>query len=303
MQKNGLSLYKITLQGYFVKQYDGIDANGPGEALARIFGNYERRFGMRLTIHDCRGVLYHQDGQPFFPGRHIHMHPYCITGRFETPGWNRRCHEECMLRVEAAADRLRRPFRHECWKGVAELVVPVERDGTVALLIYAGGFRTPGRPAAEGMEELFGNMPEADEARFGELAPELQLLGQGILAYTDFYRGRAGLPAERHLRIRRFLEDHAHEEVGLADLAKALNFSRNHACHLVKYHFGKPFHTLLREERIKRACNLLSGSDLPLKAVAAAVGFANEFYFSRLFTRECGVPPGEYRKRHALYSR
>lgn len=90
----------------------------------------------------------------------------------------------------------------------------------------------------------------------------------------------------------RFLEGYAHEQVALSDLAE----------HLVKYHFGKPFHTLLREERISRARNLLGSTPMPLKAVAASVGFRNEFYFNREFTRVCGVPPGEYRARQGLSS-
>ena len=97
--------------------------------------------------------------------------------------------------------------------------------------------------------------------------------------------------------IRRFLEDHAHEAVKLADLADWLNLSTNHTCHLVKYHFGKPFHALLLEERLARARRLLENTDLPQKAVAAAAGFPNEFYFNRLFRRENGMPPGEYRRR------
>ena len=79
-----------------------------------------------------------------------------------------------------------------------------------------------------------------------------------------------------------------------------MNLSRSHACHLVKYHFGKPFHVLLLEERLTRACNLLRTTEMPLKAVAAAVGFSNEFYFNRLFAREYGRPPGEFRRREKI---
>lgn len=230
----------------------------------------------------------------------MHIHPYCITGRFETPGWNRRCHEECMLRAEAAADRLRRPFLHSCWKGVTELIVPLERNGSLALLLYAGAFRTPGAELPEELPEplrqLYAGLPLPGENLGNELALELQLFGQGLLHYADLCRNRTGAPLERSNQIRRFLEDHAHEEAGLAELAEALHLSVTYTCHLVKYHFGKPFHTLLREERIRRACNLLHSTELPLKAVAAAVGFRNEFYFNRLFTRVCGIPPGEFRK-------
>ncbi len=286
--------------------FSGIDLDRPGEALAAALREFERRRGLHLTLHDCRGIFYHADGSPFFPGRYLHTHPCCLEGRFENPSWNRRCHEECQLRAEATADRLRRPFLHSCWKGVTELVVPLERGGSVALLLYAGTFRTPG---AELPEELppelrahFAELPGADSVPWAELALELQVFGQGLLHYAVLCRERAGVPPEKSAQIRRFLEDHAHEPVALADLAEHLHLSHTRACHLVKYHFGKPFHTLLREERIRRARNLLGSTPMPLKAVAAAVGFRNEFYFNREFTRVCGVPPGEYRARQGSES-
>ena len=112
MQKKAVSLYKIALYRKFMITFEAIDAASPGKSLAAALQAFERKHGVHLTLHDCRGIFYHADGTPFFPGRYMHIHPYCITGRFETPGWNRRCHEECMLRAEAAADRLRRPFLH-----------------------------------------------------------------------------------------------------------------------------------------------------------------------------------------------
>ena len=87
--------------------YSAIDPDFPGEKLLAGLRAVEARYGIHLTLHDCRGLLCHADGRPFFPDRCMHMHPYCITGRFEMPGWNRRCHEECKLRVEEAVNDIK----------------------------------------------------------------------------------------------------------------------------------------------------------------------------------------------------
>ncbi len=283
-----------------MKIFDAISNESPGAALSAALREFECLHGLCLTLHDCHGVFYHADGRSFFPGRNLHSHPYCLDGRFENASWNRKCHEECKLRIEATADRLRRPFLHSCWKGVTELVVPLERNGTVALLLYAGTFRTPDSQSSEELpprlREELAQLPSAEGFPAAGLVLELQVFGQGLLYYASMFRERAGTPKETSAAIRRFLEDHAHEKVTLADLAGELHLSRSRTCYLVKYHFGKPFHTLLREERIHRARNLLGSTPLPLKAVAAAVGFRNEFYFNRQFTQVCGVPPGEYRE-------
>ena len=170
--------------------FEAIDAASPGKSLAAALQAFERKHGVHLTLHDCRGIFYHADGTPFFPGRYMHIHPYCITGRFETPGWNRRCHEECMLRAEAAADRLRRPFLHSCWKGVTELIVPLERNGSLALLLYAGAFRTPGTELPEELPEEVADMLRRMLATDpGERCSDTALLARDLeyFIYKDGY--------------------------------------------------------------------------------------------------------------------
>ena len=50
--------------------------------------------------------------------------------------------------------------------------------------------------------------------------------------------------------------------------------------------------------RMTNAINLLDNSDYNITQVAAAVGYDNPLYFSRLFAKYVGVPPTEYRKRN-----
>ena len=38
---------------------------------------------------------------------------------------------------------------------------------------------------------------------------------------------------------------------------------------------------------------------LPLNKIALSVGYCDPVYFTRLFRKHNGIPPGEYRKRYA----
>lgn len=38
---------------------------------------------------------------------------------------------------------------------------------------------------------------------------------------------------------------------------------------------------------------------LPLNKIALSVGYSDPVYFTRLFRKHNGIPPGEYRKRYA----
>jgi AraC-like DNA-binding protein len=57
------------------------------------------------------------------------------------------------------------------------------------------------------------------------------------------------------------------------------------------------YHTHLR---LQAACRLLVETKRPLAAIAEECGFGDEFYFSRRFSKELGMPPGRYRRLHQL---
>lgn len=283
-----------------MKYLTGIRAEQPVADIQAALERFERRFGVTLTIHDCRGVFCFSDGSPFFPGRWIHRHEYCMRGRFERSSWNRRCHEACMLGADAMARRSGRPFLHTCWKAGAEVVVPVQQKGGTVLIFYAGVFRSGEMPPEELPAELLklhDSLPPCDEKLQEELTAELQLLGQGMLSFLENLIVRGGLPEHsRAAQILFFITRHAHEEISLRELAACLHLSETHCCHQVRYHFGVSFQRLLTEERMRRARNLLANTDKPLKLIASDTGLRNECYFSRIFRRENGISPGQYRR-------
>ncbi|MCQ6557783.1 AraC family transcriptional regulator [Paenibacillus mendelii] len=52
--------------------------------------------------------------------------------------------------------------------------------------------------------------------------------------------------------------------------------------------------------RIQRACDRLQNSDASIEDIAADCGLSNRYYFTRLFTRQMGIPPAKYRKLHRI---
>lgn len=265
--------------------------NYPAEAICAA----ERRFGVTVTVHDHRALLFDREGNALLPGRGSHTHAYCKAGRYENPEWNRSCLAECGFQAESAALCELRPFLHHCWKGVTELVVPIEQNGSPVLIFYAGAFRGPEAPPP-GFEAEQRELPEPEAELFADLARLLTLTGQGILKTLETARERElRAPPSRKQLIRKFIDEHAHEPVTLADLAAALNVSPSRAGHLVTAAFACPFQELLLAERMTRARNLLLNTDYPQKEIARSCGFGTVYYFSRMFRRFYGTTPGSCR--------
>jgi AraC-like DNA-binding protein len=261
----------------------------------------ERGFDVSLTVHDLRGRLRHDDGRPLLPGRNVHQHPCCLRMRYRMPGWNARCGEDCFRQTEQTANKLQRPFLKRCWKGMAELVVPIFLREQHLLSILAGVFRHPaGVPSAAELPDWFAveyaTLPLLDAARLEQLTGVLEIVGRGIIATVEGMRHVVS-PTDRKARIYRFFEDHAHELVGLPDLARELGVSPSRARHLVRELTARNFKSLLEEERMLRARNLLQSTDHPLNVIAETVGYRNGYYFNRAFKRYFGEPPGRFRRQ------
>lgn len=47
--------------------------------------------------------------------------------------------------------------------------------------------------------------------------------------------------------------------------------------------------------KIRKACGLLDATDMKLTQISFKLGFEDQFYFSRLFTKIMGVSPTAYR--------
>ncbi len=80
-------------------------------------------------------------------------------------------------------------------------------------------------------------------------------------------------------------------------IASALNMSTRYMSDLLKQETGKTSIELIHIFLITEAKNMLKGSDRNVTEVAYALGFENMPYFSRLFKREIGLSPQQYKKQ------
>lgn len=100
--------------------------------------------------------------------------------------------------------------------------------------------------------------------------------------------------------LKPFMAAHLAEPIGLDDMAKAVEVSREHLCRVFKRETGETPLGHLRSLRVERAKQLLAGGREPLTAVAERSGFADARDFHRVFKRLTGAGPRDYRRRARL---
>ncbi len=84
----------------------------------------------------------------------------------------------------------------------------------------------------------------------------------------------------------------------LADLAAAAGMSRTAFAKAFADAFDQTPMDFVQKARLHRAAQLLATSELPVKVIAASLGFASRSHFSRSFRRAYGTDPSTYRKGH-----
>lgn len=127
-------------------------------------------------------------------------------------------------------------------------------------------------------------------------APLLRALVQQILChiinehYTRTLLGKDDPVA----RARFFIEESFDRNIGVAEIAAAACCSPSHLRTLFRLAGGEsPIHYLNRM-RVEHAKEMLSSNLFRLDEIAAACGFQNVYYFSRVFKTYTGVSPGKY---------
>lgn len=97
-------------------------------------------------------------------------------------------------------------------------------------------------------------------------------------------------------RVRQFIEKNiSNSDASVGDMAAAAAVSRSGLQRKLKQTMGITPLDLLREARIKHACQLLSQTDKNISEVAYACGFTDPKYFSRCFRQSTGCTPSEYK--------
>lgn len=86
--------------------------------------------------------------------------------------------------------------------------------------------------------------------------------------------------------------------LSISKIAQDLNFNASYLCTIYKQRTGRTINRVLTDIRLQQACTYLETSDLQLKEITSLVGYSNGKYFTKIFMKEYGVSPKEYRRLH-----
>ena len=101
------------------------------------------------------------------------------------------------------------------------------------------------------------------------------------------------------LEIKHYILENYTERITLQEISERFHFSVSYCNSVFKKEMQKPIVDFLIEERMRKAKELMTYTDLALPEIALRVGYEDYNYFSRLFKKSTHFTPTQYRGRFA----
>ena len=120
------------------------------------------------------------------------------------------------------------------------------------------------------------------------------------LSYAEFRQADShsgGMTGAQLIKLRDRIQSHRLPFPQVGDLARELGLSTRHLSRIFKQETGTSIAQHLQVERRNRAVELLKDSDLPVKVIAARLGYQSASHFSAVFRDATGWSPREFRRR------
>ena len=272
----------------------------PSNVLETALKNFERMYGVQITIIDRSGYFHDHEGKNIFSRcRHSHRKNKVCDLQFD-----QRCIDHCRHEVNEIGMKKKKMFEHTCWKGVSELAVPMFLEGHHLGTFYVGQWQcqnTKKHPQKQGefkrsFLQAFAGLPSRNQNTINCLKEIAGFWADALVLQVQAIKMSQSNSDSRQQQIIAFLQQRPGGELSLNCLAQHLALSSSRCSHVVKEHMNRSLNDLICEERIRRACQLLTSSDRSAYEIAEIIGISDQYYFNKLFKSIMGVPPGRYRK-------
>jgi AraC family transcriptional regulator len=110
-------------------------------------------------------------------------------------------------------------------------------------------------------------------------------------------KAKGGLAPWQMRRIEEYVEDSPDTSLSIGLLAGLCGISSGHLMRAFKQTTGETVHAFVERVRLCKAQRLLCETDLPLKVIAAELGFSTPSSFSFAFRRATGGTPASFREQ------
>lgn len=267
------------------------------EQMETLMRSFYTLTGIRFVLFDaaCNEVISYPEKDCTF----CKLMKRCAKTRRKCRYADRRSFERC--------EKTGAPVTYTCHAGLVEAVVPLLENGNIIGYLMFGQITDK-----EDKTDLFAALPqwetygiEGDALRLAieeisfksqsEIAAAAHIMEActSYILYKELILPQSSKCIEA---AKAYIEQHLGEQIDIVSLCTELGVGRTRLYEVFKSELKMGVSQYILRRRMHRAKKLLRTTELPLKEVADAVGFADYNYFSRVFKKTYGRAAKSYRK-------
>ena len=259
----------------------------------------ERLKGIIKNIFDLTGVsISVLDTERRVLARCLREGDYCFLVQ-NIEAERLRCHE-CDMKILKKCQASKSLEKHICHAGLYDAAMPIVKDGAVVGYVIMGRVRSVNSPpvmqSASGidgktamhMARLYRELPFLSEERLNAL--------YGLLSSVVFDAAIRILYDPLLIELTDHIDANIGKPLCIGGLCSEFHISKNRLYKTFHENLGKTVNEYITERRLALARVLLTESNAPAYQIAEKVGIDNYAYFCKLFKKNCGVTPTEYRR-------
>lgn len=155
------------------------------------------------------------------------------------------------------------------------------------------------------LKDFYDNIPGADEAEFGReidrlyKSEDFSCIMEIVNNNIDLLEKSFGKePATSHREIetvKNYIHNHYGEEIGAQQLADMVYLAPSYLSSLFKKETGQNLSKYIKQYRMEKAKELLTGTNMKIVNISEQVGYPNVSYFVQSFREYFGVSPQKFR--------
>ena len=139
---------------------------------------------------------------------------------------------------------------------------------------------------------IFNAFAQNDKFRDRELSILFDRLLLSLAKRTNGAHGAKGVLT----KSLNYINDNYNTNVYIPDLAELENLSLSRYNTIFREVTGTSPSEYIKQLRLNAACELLLSTDMAINLIGEAVGYPNQCFFSKMFKRNIGMSPTEYRQ-------
>ena len=263
------------------------------EKMQSLLKDFYNLTQMKICIYDSE-----ENELCFYPEK---FSPFCSLLR-EDENMNLKC-KACDKNAFSICKKTRKQYFYTCHAGLLECISPILYEEKIIGYIAIGQIKTNKDQIFESLASLSKDQLQLLEKEFDRLPTfDMQKINSAlrILDACTGYEYLKSLIKKEENRIDVLLDNYVsaniENDLSVQRLCSVFHLSHSEIYSVFKEYFNSTPAEFVKIRRLKKACNLLLETSLPINKIAKKCGIPDYNYFSKVFKHSLGISPKQFKK-------